>query len=66
MKLVFKVLLLIVLIAVGKWERDQNFLFAKQPKTKANPVYTQHTDFSITPKDQQLHPYKKLPVKYNY
>jgi len=51
MKLIFKVLVLIGLIAVGKWERDNSFNISKQTERISYPVYTQNASNNLAPKE---------------
>jgi len=50
MKLIFKVLLLIGLIAVGKLERENSFNNIKHPTVISYPVYTQNASNDLSPK----------------
>ncbi len=65
MKLAFKVLLLIVLIAVGKWEKENHSIITKNTKSVYSPVYSQNTNLEENRKtvaDQEM---RKILVNYN-
>ena len=51
MKLFFKVLVLIGLIAVGKWERENSFNINESPAAISYPGYTQNASNNLAPKE---------------
>ena len=51
MKLIFKVLVLIGLVAVGKWERENSFNISKRPADISYPVYSQNASNNLAPKE---------------
>ena len=65
MKLAFKVLSLIILIAVGKWEKDNHLLVNKRTESVYSPVYTHNTRLSENPKVQPGQEIQKISVNYN-
>jgi plasmid rolling circle replication initiator protein Rep len=50
MKLFLKVLLLIGLVAVGKWEKSNSFNMSKPATVISYPTYFQNTSNPLTPK----------------
>jgi len=65
MKLIFKVLALIGLIAVGKWERENSFNINNRPAAIAYPVYTQNASNNLAPKEVKANLPKDL-VQVHY
>ncbi len=64
MKLAFKVLLLIVLIVIGKMEK-QNQVISKPSKSLYSPVYSHNTYQGSNPKAIEENEIRKISVKYN-
>lgn len=64
MKLAFKVLLLIVLIVIGKMEK-QNQLISKPRTSLYNPVYSQNTVIGENTKAIEANDIQRISVKYN-
>jgi len=50
MKLFLKVLVLIGLVAVGKWEKSNSFNMSKPATVISYPTYFQNTNNALTPK----------------
>jgi len=65
MKLIFKVLVLIGLIAVGKWERENSFNINKRQAAISYPVYTQNASNDLAPKEVNANLQKDL-VQVHY
>ena len=64
MKLAFKVLLLVILIIIGKMEK-QNQVISKPSKNLYSPVYSQNTDTSVNQNNGQEAEIQKISLKYN-
>ena len=66
MKFFLKVLVLVGIIAVGKWEKESSVSAAKKLNNASYPVYSQNADTSVLPKQQQESGFERISVKYNY
>lgn len=67
MKLAFKVLLLILLIVVGKWEKENHLIVNKGSRSVYSPVYSQNNNSTSNSKVEPGQEIQKLSVNYvNY
>lgn len=66
MKFVLKVLVLVGLIVIGKWEKENTLNASKKPGNVSYPVYSQNTDISVMPKQQQERGFERISVEYKY
>lgn len=65
MKFAYKVLLLIVLIIIGKWEKENQSILNPGPRSVYSPVYSQNMQPNENPKILPGQEIQKLSVNYN-
>lgn len=65
MKLSLKILLLIGLVAVGKWEKSNSFNISKPATVISYPTYFQNTNNALTPKQVDAGFHKNMaPLRF--
>ncbi|WP_026462064.1 hypothetical protein [Adhaeribacter aquaticus] len=65
MRFIFKVFVLVGLIILGKWGKDNSLTEDKPRATIIYPMYSQSIDLNILPKESNQ-TIKKIQVNYNY
>lgn len=66
MKFFLKVLMLVGIIAVGKWEKESSVNASKRLNSATYPVFSQNADTSVLPKQKGESGFDKISVEYKY